>query len=535
MRNIIGASLVAIFMVGLAATPASALTFGEMQAQVQELLSRVAALTAQMNILKAQGGNESASTPSITGTVSSSGYTHRVCALLQRNLSHGMSGDDVRSMQEFLQSEGFLKATPTGYFGALTGQAIAQWQAREGLSPVGAFGPMSRERIKAWCGGGGWSNQERFSAIPTRGEAPLTVVFDTWLSGFRPQSIYYVIDFGDGFSERAADCLAPADACMSPGQNKHTYSNRGNYTATLSKITNPCAGMETLCKAAIRSEVVATQNITVGPIACTKEYKPVCGMKQVVCITAPCNPIQQTYSNRCMMEADGATLSHEGECRGVIEDPASDLRCKAWFDGCNSCSRETPTGPAMCTLRACIQESMARPYCTAYFSSSSNKPPVISGFSGPTTLVRNQTGTWSVQATDPENGQLSYSITWGDEANIYPYAAMSAERAFTQTTSFTHSYANAGTYTVTITVQDSLGETARTTTTVTVGGGNVVCTMEYAPVCGRVSGCMNTCPAGMYCAMMCQLHPVTTYSNRCFLAAAGAEIVHEGACYSGGL
>ncbi len=46
---------------------------------------------------------------------------------------------------------------------------------------------------------------------------------------------------------------------------------------------------------------------------------------------------------------------------------------------------------------------------------SVNQPPVISGVSGPTTLRVGETGTWTVQASDPENGTLSYSVIWGDE------------------------------------------------------------------------------------------------------------------------
>ncbi|GAB0174151.1 MAG: hypothetical protein HHAS10_00300 [Candidatus Altimarinota bacterium] len=51
------------------------------------------------------------------------------------------------------------------------------------------------------------------------------------------------------------------------------------------------------------------------PKACTKEYMPVCGMKQVQCFTTPCNPIRTDYGNRCMAEADGATDITYGTCQ----------------------------------------------------------------------------------------------------------------------------------------------------------------------------------------------------------------------------
>jgi hypothetical protein len=154
-----------------------------------------------------------------------------------------------------------------------------------------------------------------FSAMPVTGSSPLAVTFFTRLSGFRPPAVAYVIAFGDGTSERAADCPAPADACQSAGQNTHTYTRNGTYTATLERVTDPCAGRPA-CRARTHRAVVGTLRIWVGTApVCTKEYKPVCGAKPVVCITTPCNPVPTTYGNRCEMDADGAAFLHAGRCR----------------------------------------------------------------------------------------------------------------------------------------------------------------------------------------------------------------------------
>jgi hypothetical protein len=293
-----------------------------------------------------------------------------VCAALYRNLSFGSRGDDVLALQEFLRTGGYLSANATGYFGVATRDAVARWQASENVLAVGRLGPVSRERIKLWCGRAG--------------------------SG--------------------------------------------------------------------------------GPIACSKEYNPVCGAKPIVCVTTPCNPIQQTYGNRCTMAADGASYLYEGQCH-----------------------------------------------------SDGNKPPVISGFSGPTMLSVNQTGTWTVQASDPENGSLSYYVDWGDALPaLSSTASPVATREFVQTTTFTHVYASAGTYTVSIGVWDSSGQEARSTASVNVES-DVSCT-NYMPVCGRPPGCANTCLPGQYCTMMCQLHQPQTYFNRCMMNSASAQYLHEGQC-----
>lgn len=58
------------------------------------------------------------------------------------------------------------------------------------------------------------------------------------------------------------------------------------------------------------------------PAACTKEYAPVCGSREVQCIRAPCPPVRQTYGNRCVAEADGALNIEEGACPEGPEEPA---------------------------------------------------------------------------------------------------------------------------------------------------------------------------------------------------------------------
>lgn len=537
MRNfLIALAIVAVVGTGGAfATSTSALTADELQTQIRELLAKVAELTKQLNSLRGQDTTTSNTATTVDATTANpTPLKHHICSILYRNLAQGISGDDVSSLQDFLRSEGYLNAEATGYFGSLTAQAVAKWQAAQGVSVAGSFGPLSRERIKAWCntpgqGGGGWINNERFSASPVRGEAPLSVVFETWVSGFPVPSIYYTIDFGDGTSERTADCYAPADACQSPGQNKHTYSAEGTYTATLNKIIDPCPDdgdpNTPRCLAAIHQEVVGKAQIHVGQIACTKEHMPVCGSKPIVCITTPCNPIQQTYDNRCMMKADGATFLYEGQCRtDATPDPSQDRRCKAWYDGCNNCSRETPDSPAMCTLRACFQQAPA--YCTAHFEGKENKPPVISGFSGPTTLKVNDMGTWSLQASDPENASLSYRITWGDEQDLLPYATSAGQNAFVQTATFTHSYTRAGIYTVVVVVRDGAGSEAKTSATIRVGNDLVACTQEA-----------KQCPDGSYVGRTgpncefatCPVTPLQTIDR-----IIGASCIYNGTTYVNG-
>lgn len=49
--------------------------------------------------------------------------------------------------------------------------------------------------------------------------------------------------------------------------------------------------------------------------ACIEIYQPVCGLVEVQCITTPCNPVPQTFSNSCHACAQGNVVSYGmGEC-----------------------------------------------------------------------------------------------------------------------------------------------------------------------------------------------------------------------------
>ncbi len=462
MYKFIGAIAVLVLF---SASQVSALTVTDIQAQIRELLAKVESLQVELKRLT----NTSEVSP--VGPVLTPPRDTGYCYAWTRSLTRGVQGADVSALQAFLQSEGYFSGSATGYFGPRTAEAVAKWQGSEGIVAVGTVGPQTRERMMKRCG---QSSEYPFSASPERGSAPLTVAFSTWISGFRTQNPSYEIDFGDGSSEQVVGCNAPADACISAGINTHAYTTDGVYTAILQKVTNPCEGI-LYCKAALQKESLAKIVITVGAVGCSKEYMPVCGSYQVQCITTPCNPVEQTYGNKCLMNQAGAQYVHAGVC----------------------------TVPG-------------------------NQPPEVREFSAPTNLSVNEQGTWSIAASDPENGTLSYRIDWGD--SYIPAAVSSALRmesaSFTQQTSFTHTYTAAGTYTVKVYVKDDAGTTATASATVRVGAP-VACTLQYQPVCGQPPepACRNSVPA----CMMATPGP-RTYGNTCQLNAEGAQYLYEGEC-----
>ena len=114
-------------------------TSADLQAQIQSLLSQIAQLQAQLGSLQG-GGTPSPSFVSCTFT---------------RALFLGVSGEDVRCLQRYLNAAGFTVSTSgagspgneSTYYGNKSKAAAASWQAANRVSPaVGYFGSISRAK-----------------------------------------------------------------------------------------------------------------------------------------------------------------------------------------------------------------------------------------------------------------------------------------------------------------------------------------------------------------------------------------------------
>ncbi len=80
----------------------------------------------------------------------SSSPTPAFSYVFSRDLSVGSDGDDVRELQRFLASQGFFKAATSQTFGAVTKQALLQFQKKFNINPAtGYFGPKTRDYINS--------------------------------------------------------------------------------------------------------------------------------------------------------------------------------------------------------------------------------------------------------------------------------------------------------------------------------------------------------------------------------------------------
>jgi len=122
---------------------------------------------------------------------------------------------------------------------------------------------------------------------------------------------------------------------------------------------------------------------------------------------------------------------------------------------------------------------------------SANDILKITAVNGPTSLNPGQSGSWTINVQGMANTSITASVRWGDE-NVY-YAAQSVPQTIynnstTNVVTFSHSYAQTGTYTITFTVQNSFGQQNTSSITVNVSGTpqNNVTLSSITPSAGSI-------------------------------------------------
>ena len=95
-----------------------------------------------------QGGAGSGS--GTTGTIPPAQQSQSAVSILS-NLSVGAQSSQVQVLQQKLQTLGYFPSSivPSGYFGAVTKQAVIEYQAAMGLPATGFVGSMTREVLQA--------------------------------------------------------------------------------------------------------------------------------------------------------------------------------------------------------------------------------------------------------------------------------------------------------------------------------------------------------------------------------------------------
>ncbi|MEK7085048.1 MAG: peptidoglycan-binding domain-containing protein, partial [Patescibacteria group bacterium] len=84
----------------------------------------------------------------------STGETPPTTAPFTKDLAMGDRGEEVTRLQEFLAKDPdvYPQGQVTGYFGALTKQAVKNFQKKYGIAPVGRVGPQTRAKLNELLG-----------------------------------------------------------------------------------------------------------------------------------------------------------------------------------------------------------------------------------------------------------------------------------------------------------------------------------------------------------------------------------------------
>ncbi len=113
-------------------------TLSALQTQIASLLAHIK--TLQDELARVRGQEHEIRTD-----------LHELRKEFKTTLREGMSGDEVRELQEFLASDPELypEGIISGHFGALTAKAVKRFQKKHNLEQVGEVGPLTRARLNA--------------------------------------------------------------------------------------------------------------------------------------------------------------------------------------------------------------------------------------------------------------------------------------------------------------------------------------------------------------------------------------------------
>ncbi len=520
--------VLSFFLVGLIFMPSvsRALTNDEILARINALLSQVQTLQGQLQRIE---GGSVGPVQTTVGTVPTSTVARGTCFSGTQVLRYGDEGSAVTQLQTFLASDPsvYPDAIISGYYGSLTQAAVQRWQAKYGVvaqgtpatTGFGVVGPRTLSAMRAHCGSattGSATTVTTNAAIarglvitPEVGPVPLQVTATFSLNGSSCSSYY--LDWGDGSAPLVFDA-GNAAGCTKDIAHKratHTYEVAGVHEVTLRAAHGPLSQAPVVGRTAVSVGSPAQSGLSLNP---TKGVAPFTTSVTFPVASSNCTSYEVSWG-------DGNSDRHE---------PAQFVNC----------TQDVGTESLTHTY------SRAGTYAVTF--KSGNAPLRQLGVTGKwevvveevrtnalTLAVTPTTGVAPLSVTVAFSGRnescSSYHIDWGDGSPADVYEGESGDcGSFTVSKSFSHTYANPGTYTVRtlrvlnyvpLTVVPFNEQTIFVAGTPTTGPA---CSYPNTPVCGRVA---NTCPSGYVCADSYQ-----TFANRCALETAKAEFWREGAC-----
>lgn len=239
-----------VIILFIAPVSASAVSLGDLNIQIAELLARVFNLKAQL----ARVGTIATTTLSVPVPASDLS-----CLILNRDIAYGDKGYDVTQMQLFLARNTYIypEASITGYFGRSTQRAVQRFQVSRGIvaygtpstTGYGVVGPKTRAEMRKSCPPPEVVEVDtatstdsdvlikELEAAPTAGGTPFNSMVSFTLSD---KCVSYYLDWGDDTMPLSIDSRDVAcDGVEKEVKVNHVYPRNGVYTAVLRAGKDP--------------------------------------------------------------------------------------------------------------------------------------------------------------------------------------------------------------------------------------------------------------------------------------------------------
>lgn len=422
-----------------------------LQAQAQALLNQIAVLQAQLGAGSA--GTSGVSTGRGVALDSSS------CPLVGRSLKRGVSGDDVRRLQQFLARDAsvYPEAIVSGYYGALTEKAVQRWQVKYSIvssgtpetTGYGVVGPRTAAAIALLCTTGSYGGIPGPSAqapvggfitvTPISGAAPLIVnVIATVNTTKSCGGATYTLDFGDG--SMGQQIPVSAGNCAQLSQTyPHTYQYGGAYEIRLA-----AGGHQTTATATVTGP--PRPQFTSGLPAESFVASPTSGNKPLTVSFA--GVVNSNDAGFCVGGC-ASTLDFGDGSVASISLPAS---VGGWLNYSVS-HTYTQTGGFRATLyqgaAGASQPVVGSVTIVVLGGSSATTTPGTYSYSPPS-VTSSGTDSFSFTTSfDVPSSCTGYRLSWGDgSSDIVQSDGGSACAQTPALKSFTHQYASSGQYTI---------------------------------------------------------------------------------------
>ena len=408
-----------------------------------------------------------------SGTVSAA-----PCVSLSRDLSIGTRGTDVTSLQSFLVAQNYPGSGSwmvTGYFGKATQAALMNFQRSRGLSATGVADRETRSLLGT-CGYPNYS----YGNYPYA--APVSI---TALSTYSGQAGTSVVVYGSGFD--ASYNTVYFGATPIPG---FISSNGSSLTFTVPSNASNCSGYGCYSfgntpSGTYQVYVMNTRGTSnrlnfvvlggVTGVGCGY-YGGYCGGGYTYGIPSISYLNPNFGSVGTNITVYGSSFSPRNNSvtfgTGVISGLSSldgtslSFTVPSQLIGYGSQTLTLGTYGVSVTNEQGLRSNSLSFSVTGLTSSAT--APTIQSISGPTSLPLGIQGTWAASINNQSSSQAVVSVRWGDEGPYGVAQTQSTSLVGVQTISYTHTYYQRGTFTITFTVTNASGLSNTSTITVTV-------------------------------------------------------------------